>query len=872
MEFLSVRYRIALGLVSILVSTTLLAVFTGFGPDTRRATMRGREKLCESIAINASILVGQDDIERVDAILSAMVQRDDELLSAAVRRASGEMLVQIGDHVSHWQADDLPTTATQVQVPLWAAEERWGTVELRFRPITQQGISAFLRSPWTSHVALIGVVTFVLYSIYLRMVLRQLDPSKAIPKRVRSALDALAEGLLVTDRKGRVVLANEAFAAWAGQSPDRLIGRIASEFPWVLPGEEVDRRFPWTRAIEDRIPQAHILLQLTDFDGNQLTLISNSSPVLGHDGQYRGVLTSFEDVTELEHHKIELSMAKDAADQANQAKSEFLARMSHEIRTPMNAILGYTEVLRRGFEEDERRRDTYLQTIQGSGEHLLALINDILDLSKIESGRLDLELTRCSPNEVLSQVVSVLQIKAKEKGISLSYRAAELLPESVLTDAVRLRQVVFNLVGNAIKFTQTGGVQVITRLTDGPRPLLAVDVVDTGIGISQEALETIFDPFSQADTSITRRFGGTGLGLAICHQLAEKMGGGVTVKSELGVGSTFTICLDPGPLDGVKRVEWQGADSDAPPVVKKAPVMLPASRVLVVDDGESNRQLVSLFLRRSGVDVSVASNGQVAVEMAANNQFDAILMDMHMPVMDGFTATKTLREMGCTTPIVALTANVMKVDERKCLAAGCTSFLSKPIDMDRLTATLAELLGNQADGTATNQKRQLVDQLMSEGSANISSPEEDVEVALCERVHAAVTDLAHEINDHGPIFTSLPTDDEEFREIVAGFVDRLDQRVTEMRQAFESQDWEELADQAHWLKGAGGMVGFDLFTKPAAAMQKSAESGRADEVEGYLSAIERIARRIQHPGDGPPATHAGDSVNTIHSAQTEEVV
>jgi HPt (histidine-containing phosphotransfer) domain-containing protein len=260
--------------------------------------------------------------------------------------------------------------------------------------------------------------------------------------------------------------------------------------------------------------------------------------------------------------------------------------------------------------------------------------------------------------------------------------------------------------------------------------------------------------------------------------------------------------------------------------------------------------------------------------MAATNQFDVILMDMYMPVMDGFTATKQLRKMGCTAPIIALTANVTKVDERKCLAAGCTRFLSKPIDMDRLTTTLAELLGAADETQVERHTRRKVDQLTSDDHPidAVATPADD-EVGLCEPVHAAVTDLAHELNTESPIFTSLPTDDDEFREIVAGFVDRLGRRVAEMRVAFENGDLEALADLAHWLKGAGGMVGFEPFTAPAASMQENAENGRTAEVAGFLREIEAIARRVQHPDADPQlATTTGDALNVFHSAQTEEVI
>ncbi|MDH4283304.1 MAG: ATP-binding protein, partial [Myxococcales bacterium] len=643
-------------------------------------------------------------------------------------------------------------------------------------------------------------------------------------------------------RKGRVVLANDSFARWAGQSPEKLIGREASRFPWQLPEPTgAGNRLPWIRAMEERVPQARFLLQLSDRDSRLLTLVANSSPVLGHDGEYRGVLTSFEDVTELEQHKVELSSAKQAADEANQAKSEFLARMSHEIRTPMNAILGYTEVLRRGFAESEEQRAEHLLTIQNSGEHLLALINDILDLSKIEAGRMVLELARCSPHEIVSQVVAVLRIKAQEKGLTLDYEPAGKLPETVLTDAVRLRQAVINLVGNAIKFTETGGVRVIARLIHEPRTLLAIDVVDTGIGMSEDALEKVFEPFAQADTTITRRFGGTGLGLSICKQIAEQMGGGVAVRSRPGIGTTFTLTMDPGPLAGVPLVEFDAAAQVLPSQTstQQQHLCFAASRILVVDDGEENRRLVTLFLRRVGAEVTSAQNGQIAVDIVAERDFDCILMDMQMPVMDGFTATRQLRERGCTIPIIALTANVMKDDERKCRAAGCSGFLAKPISMDRLMESLSRVL-TPSDSSAAPP-------LTAVTTANPDShlPLSDDEDTAYQCLHDAVMDLADEALAATPVFSSLPTEDPEFREIVAGFVIRLQERVSEMQQAAAQEDLTELGDLAHWLKGAGGSCGFEMLTSPAAALQSSAESGDRERATKHLKAIQQLTRRIQ---------------------------
>ncbi len=495
--------------------------------------------------------------------------------------------------------------------------------------------------------------------------------------------------------------------------------------------------FPWVDAIEQQTAQAGVMLCLSQPGKSLRVLMANASPVLGNDGDYRGVLVSFDDVTQLENTRKDLDIAKQlaessrqAAEDANQAKSDFLARMSHEIRTPMNAILGYTDVLRRGFDACEEDRQEYLNTIHHSGEHLLSLINDILDLSKIESGKLELELERASPHQLVHQVVGLLKAKADEKGIALEAKFVGKIPATILVDVVRFRQTIVNLVGNAIKFTEQGKVQIVTRLENiglpsNPEFVIAFDVIDSGIGISKTAIDKIFDPFAQADTSITRRFGGTGLGLSISKQLAEAMGGGITVQSEPGKGSNFTVRLDPGPLLGIELVDdhsfmHKGLFQKREEVQVR---QLPPCRILVADDGDSNRKLIRLVLSRAGVDVTIVENGKLAVEQAIRSSFDLILMDMQMPVMDGYTATTLLRENGFTKPIIALTAHAMQGDEEKCRNAGCSGFLTKPINIDRLLATLAHELGGNPDSSFSEQLEdkldhveQLTEKVMNENS------------------------------------------------------------------------------------------------------------------------------------------------------------
>ena len=430
----------------------------------------------------------------------------------------------------------------QVQVVLYAQGQPWGQLEMRFDPTTPPGWTGLLRQPLVLLIAFCGVLCFLAFYVYLSRVLRHLDPSQAIPSRVRSALDSLTEGLLVVDQKHNVVLANEALARLLGKSNEQLMGTPAAAIAWLDEGGAplAQEAFPWEKALADGTVQRNQHLKLHDAQGRQRSFVVNCSPVLAAAGKASGVLISLEDITLLEESRVELRSAKEEAEAANRAKSEFLANMSHEIRTPMNAILGFTELLRRGYGKSEREASRYLDTIHQSGRHLLGLINDILDLSKVEAGQLSLERIECAPHRVIQGALAELGLKAQEKGISLGLRLLTPVPERVTTDPARLRQVILNLLSNAVKFTQQGGVEVVLAC-DGTT--YTVEVNDTGIGMEPARLETMFEPFTQADASITRRFGGTGLGLAISRRLARALGGDLTASSQPGAGTTMTIAL-----------------------------------------------------------------------------------------------------------------------------------------------------------------------------------------------------------------------------------------------------------------------------------------------------------------------------------------
>jgi len=417
-----------------------------------------------------------------------------------------------------------------------------------------------------------------------------------------------------------------------------------------------------------------------------------------------------------------LEQANAAAEGANKSKGEFLANMSHEIRTPMTAILGFADVLHEEIScctrcpahvdcPQRAKAKQAVETIRRNGGYLLNIINDILDLSKIEAGKLEVHSIRCSPFELVANVQSLMGVRADAKRLAFDVEYVGALPETILTDPTRLRQILINLLANAIKFTETGGVRVIGFLDDADpaNALMRFDVVDTGVGMTQKQAARLFQPFTQADASTTRDFGGTGLGLIISRRLAELLGGNISiVETRPGRGTRFRVTIRVGNLEGVKLVE---APESATPREAEAPASCGADSsaakldccVLLAEDGPDNQRLISLMLEKAGATVTIAANGREAVDKALSamagrkatdppQPFDVVLMDMQMPEMDGYQATETLRQRGYTGPIIALTAHAMASDREKCIRAGCDDYLSKPINRTQLAATIKQQL------------------------------------------------------------------------------------------------------------------------------------------------------------------------------------
>jgi signal transduction histidine kinase len=517
-----------------------------------------------------------------------------------------------------------------------------------------------------------------------------------------------------------------------------------------------------------------------------------------------------QDITDSKLADAELLRVRDEAQAANRAKSQFLANMSHELRTPMSAILGFAEMMLISGQGAPDHNEC-IQVIRRNADHLLELINEILDISKIEAGYMAVEQVQCDVPALLSEVVALMKLRAGEKALSLHVGIDGPLPRFVLTDPLRLRQILVNLLGNAVKFTAAGSIEMLICCEKaGESHMLAIEIRDTGIGMTADQLTRVFEPFVQAEQSTTRKFGGTGLGLAISRRLARLMKGDITVSSVPGVGTTFTVIIKSG---AVENSETFSSLDDRPAQISSPDQQLPEAairgRVLLVEDGQDNRRLISTHLKMAGIEVDLAENGGIAVELAAGFSYDLILMDMQMPVMDGYLATAELRRRGVATPIIALTAYAMSEDRDKCLASGCTDYLSKPVSRERLLGAVRSHLGRGAPGEKAAQ--------VAETSALVIKP-----------------------SGSGRILRSSIALHPGMAPIIADLVRDLPGQVEQLRSMLQQQQLDPLRRLVHQLRGACGGYGFDAVTDIAAAAENAIRNG-----ETLVVISDRISSLIQ---------------------------
>ena len=507
------------------------------------------------------------------------------------------------------------------------------------------------------------------------------------------------------------------------------------------------------------------------------------------------------EITQRKHDRAlaqSAKLEKIAAEAANTAKSTFLANMSHEIRTPLTAIIGFSESLLDTSQTMPERVES-IHTVIRSGKHLMQIINDILDLSKIEADKLDIEELEMSPFELMKDVYSLVALMAESKGLFFNIEYDFPLPKIIKTDPVRLKQVVINLCSNAVKFTKNGGVNIKVSYSSEDT-LLTIEVVDTGIGLTEDQLEKLFNPFTQADASTTRKYGGTGLGLHLSQELAKKLGGSIKVESTPEVGSCFSVSIKTG------IVTKENLISEIPEVEKEYPQSIidglghkVSGVVLLVEDNIDNQRLVSMFLKKLGADVVIASNGKVAVEKALGTEFDLILMDMQMPVMNGAEATRHLRSMKYKKPIVALSANAMKEDIDDCYNVGCDGFIQKPISQLEFREVITRFLKE-------------VDKVK----------EKEI-----------------------PLTSTLLIEEPEMLDLVERFVTKLPQYISNIKSSHESNNRKQLKQSVHDLKGTSGNYGFDDLFKLMQDIEFEIAKENIDAVYLLIDKLNGLCRRIQ---------------------------
>lgn len=609
----------------------------------------------------------------------------------------------------------------------------------------------------------------------------------------RSLIESNIDALMTTDPSGIITDVNKQMEALTGCTRDELIGA-----PFKGYFTDPERAEAAIKLVLSEKKVTDYELTACALDGKQTVVSYNATTFYDRGRTLQGVFAAARDVTEQKRVEAELQQARAVAETASQAKSDFLASMSHEIRTPLNAIIGAADLLAKTALSPEQNK--YVRIFRRAGDSLLNLINDILDLSKVEASQLELERTGFSLRDLVEKVREMVAIRAQEKGLTLVCKIAPEVPGERVGDPTRLRQVLLNLLGNAIKFTESGEVALrVTADADSAVPgALRFTISDTGIGIAQEKLNAVFERFTQADSSTTRRYGGSGLGLTISKRLVELMGGCIQVESRVGKGSvfSFTVPLEIRTIATRRADVLVGTDPDQP---------LPALKILLVEDSLDNRTITIAYLKDAPYQIDIAENGAVAYEKFTAGHYDLVLMDRQMPVMDGLTATRAIRAWELTnqrhpTPIIALTASALKGDQEKCVAAGCTAYLTKPIKEDVLLQAIREHSG------------------------------------------VGLQALPAEISRKEPIRVKA---NPKIADLIPEFLHHRRQDVSAILEALDQGDFDTIEGLGHGMKGAGGSWGFQGITDIGAALEQAAAAADIDLSRKWVSELSSYLERVE---------------------------
>jgi PAS domain S-box-containing protein len=740
--------------------------------------------------------------------------------------------------------------------------------------------------------------------------------------RLKTIFNTASEGIITISDQGAIEECNEATLELFQCEESELIGTQLSGLVERVIVDNDDRHHARIIDINSLIGTKRVLVAYRPCGTKFYVQFSAAEVKFNDHSVITGILT---DITEQKGIEEQLHEARLDAESATAAKSQFLANMSHEIRTPMSAIIGYSDLLL-DPEQTTDDRVNCVSTIRRNADHLLTLINDMLDLSKIEADRMTVEEIGCSPCQLVSDVSSLMRVRATENDIDFHVNYDSAIPASISSDPVRIRQVLINLVGNAIKFTKDGAVKVHvwTEELDGDNPTIHFRVVDSGIEMTEDQKSRLFRPFTQADCSTTRKFGGTGLGLTISQKLVNLMGGEISVSSVPGLGSYFEFALPTGSLENVEIItdpSETASETSPDQAAGSSDLTDVAANVLLAEDGVVNRLLISFHLKKAGCLVTTAENGKIAFDEATaaekrGEPFDIIFMDMQMPVIDGYQASSELRQAGYKGLICALTAHAMNGDREKCINAGCDDYLTKPINFDKLISAVRKSwdgVSTPANSSvavnASPHSLTLEAEPASAEAATSPTPVVAEPVAAAMPVEApkpveqtvAVVPVPESVIEQplpvstpevAPETTSTPAassapselasveplisdfaDDPDMLEIIEMFIDGLHERIESIQAAFNGRIFTTVSGIAHQLKGAAGGYGYPSLSELAFEVEQLVKQNALEQQieEALTLLLEQCHRAIVGVRGSDFVTTAASSPKSIAPALSEPI-